>query len=103
MRRLTASALGLLLLAAAPPARAEAPGPMTGAALHDALRTPPGSAGRQRAAVYLEALQPGVPRCPGPPLKPHEREARVFDHLDRLSPAARQGEAAPLVRDALRC
>ncbi|WP_419900563.1 Rap1a/Tai family immunity protein [Roseomonas sp. USHLN139] len=109
---------GLLSMAllAALPAQAEIRfDRMSGAALLGALRgeaelnDPAGEAGRAvattRAHAYIDGvLDAGVPQvCPGPALKPQERDARVFDYLAALPPARLRDGAAPLVRLALRC
>ncbi|WP_159999040.1 hypothetical protein [Roseomonas sp. 18066] len=88
---------------------------MSGAALRGALRgeagpgDPAGEPGRAFVAARAGACIDGVldaavaPACPGPSLKPHERNAQVAEHLAALRPVRLREGAAPLVRLALRC
>ena len=114
--RLTWGGLLSMALLAALPAQAEIRfDRMSGAALLGALRgeaelnDPAGEAGRAvattRARAYIDGvLDAGLPQvCPGPALKPQERDARVFDYLAALPPVRLRDGAAPLVRLALRC
>ncbi|ONG50980.1 hypothetical protein BKE38_17130 [Pseudoroseomonas deserti] len=114
--RLAWGGLSSMTLFAALPAQAEIRfDRMSGAALLGALRgetgpgDPGGEAGRAfvaaRASAYIDGvLDAGVtPACAHPALKPHERDARVFNYLSALQPVRLRDGAAPLVRLALRC
>lgn len=80
----------------------------------DSIRTPPGAQHTldrtqqqwdeyHRAHSYLRGVQdsPPITWCIPVGLKNSEVHGEVFAHLAALPPTARQGDAAPLIRDAL--
>lgn len=80
---------------------------VTGQMIVDSFRPPPGTLGeainRAQASGYLRATKDLLPAkwCYHPRLPQHEVDGEIIGYIAALPPAARQGDAARLIADAL--